>query len=372
MALQITQQPGSISFAGDPIIAKAHTTLAGKTFLRITAGVDVRVVRTGDEYQYGEDYTFFVGDDGNAVFNVANTVRAALDRYNEQDVEGTAVLQTLYAARFRITYREVYLDGLREVTSSTVTSEWYGAVMGGLTEYERMTAPDADTASLLGQGRILSRKPAGERIVKGIPLYIPAVATASDSLSYYTQQAEKKTYSQYTGGECVPVSLRITTESLSEGPLTVGIDWEAARGKLVVAQRPDMKHFLFLNGFGLVESVTAVTRESLAYTVESETYTVPADISYRARTRSVTYADAPQAEMGMSSGYVSRDWAEWWLSEFVSARKAWMLEDGIWIPVTVIPEEDNEVYDRANPGLMAVNFTVRPSFLGSVRNSFVR
>ena len=372
MTLQITQQPGSISFAGDPIIAKAHTTLAGKTFLRITAEVDVRVVRTGDEYQYGESYAFFVGNDGNAVFNVANTVRAALEKYNEQDVEGTAVLQTLYAARFRIIYREVYLDGLREVTSATVESEWYMAVMGSLTEYERMTVSDADTSSLLGKGRILSRKPAGERIVKGIPLYLPAVSTASDSLSYYTQQAEKKTYSQYTGGECVPVSLRITTESLSEGALTVGIEWEAAGEKQVVGRHTDMKHFLFLNGFGLIESITAMTRESLVYAAESEVYVVPSDIGYRSRTRSVTYADTPQAEMGMSSGYVNRDWAEWWMTEFAVTRKAWMLDGGIWIPVTIIPEEENTVYDKANPGLMAVNFTVRLSFLGGVRNSFLR
>lgn len=372
MALQITQQPGSVSFAGDPIIAKAKTTLSDKTFLRIVADCTVKVLRSGDEFQYSESYTYFVGSDGVATFNVANTVRAALDKYVEQEVNGVTVSQTLYTAQFQITYKEMYLDGVLEVTSSTVTSEWYKAVMGRLTEYERMTASNADTASLLGSGRILSRKPAGERVPKGIDLYLPAISTVSDTLSYYTQQTEKKAYSQYTGGTYVPASLKISTDALSEGVLTVGISQEAAGEKVVVPQIPVMKHFLFLNGFGLIESVTAITKESFSYTIQAETYTVPAEINYRGHTRTVSYADSPQAELEMSSGYVNREWAEWWLSEFVTTRKAWMLDGGIYLPVAIIPDEENIVYDRTKPGLLAVGFTVRYSFLGSAYNTFIK
>jgi hypothetical protein len=73
----------------------------------------------------------------------------------------------------------------------------------------------------------------------------------------------------------------------------------------------------------------------------------------------------------MSSGFVNREWAEWWLTEFVVTRKAWMYDNGTYIPDAIIPEETNKLYDRAKPGLISVNFSVRYGFSGSTLNSFV-
>jgi hypothetical protein len=373
MSIQVIQQPGSISFAGDPIIVKARTTLSGKTFLRIRMSCDVKAYRDSEQYAYSEDYAYEVGSDGYATFNVSSTIQTALNRCIVQQESGNAVTQTMFSAQFTLTYRETFLEEGVEIEESRLTSSEYKAIPGALTEFERFSASSADTSSILGSGRILSRKPAGEAVPFGTELYLPVVSTTSGTVSYQLDCGDvHKDLSMYTGGTLVPASIRIDTSSLPMAELKVSFGFESAPVKYTVPRRPDMRDFIFINRFGLAESVTAVMRESLEYAVESNTYVVPSDINFRARTQTVNYASSPQASYGMSSGYVSREWAEWWVNEFTVCRKAWMVENGSLIPVAIIPEESLTLYDRTKPSLIAVNFTVRFSFTGGTFNSFVR
>ena len=297
MAIQVLQQPASVSLAGNPIIVKAKTTLTGKTFLRIRMSCDVKATRSGEEISYSEKYVYEVGSDGLATFNVSDTVRTALERCIVQEVSGTTLTQTMYAASYTLTYKEVYLYDNVEIEEGEVTSEEYKAILGRYTEFERLTAPNADTSVQLGSGRILSRKPAGEPLVKGIDLYVPAVSTGSDTISFsVTNAGQKSDYSQYTGGALVPASLRIDTSSLAAGKTVVSTSDEGGVERYVVESSPGMRHFLFQNTFGLIESVTAVMRESLSYDIESNTYSVPQDIDFRGTTRVVNYAGLVRGE----------------------------------------------------------------------------
>lgn len=373
MAIQVLQQPASVSLAGNPIIVRAKTTLTGKTFLRIRMSCDVKATRSGEEISYSEKYVYEVGSDGLATFNVSDTVRTALERCIVQEVSGTTLTQTMYAASYTLTYKEVYLYDNVEIEEGEVTSEEYKAILGRYTEFERLTAPNADTSVQLGSGRILSRKPAGEPLVKGIDLYVPAVSTGSDTISFsVANSGQKSDYSQYTGGALVPASLRIDTSSLAAGKTVVSTSDEEGVERYVVESSPGMRHFLFQNTFGLIESVTAVMRESLSYDIESSTYSVPQDIDFRGTTRVVNYAADPVATFAMSSGYVSREWAEWWINEFLMTRRAWMLVGGRFLPVAILPDDTVDVLDRSKPSLLAVNFDVRYSFAGGTYNSFVR
>lgn len=373
MAIQVIQQPGAISFAGDPIIAKAKTTLTGKTFLRVKLTCDVTAYRNSEEYPYSESYSFEVASDGLATFNVSSTVKTALSRVIVQDADGGEVVQTMYAAKFKLTYKGVFIDGMVEIEEGELTSEEYQAIPGSLTEFERLTAVNSDTTTILGDGRILSRKPSGELIPKGVDFYLPAIDTKSDTLAYSVQQGETKNdYSQFTGGALVPKSIKVATDSLSVGSVIIGTAAESGRKAYIVNPNPDMRSFIFLNGFGMLESITAVTKESLQYDIQSELYAIPKEIGFRGNTQVVNYANAPEATLEMSSGFVDRDWAEWWINEFVVTRRAWMLYEGRYIPVAIIPEESNKLFDRSKPGLMAVNFSVRYSFTGSTHNLFVR
>lgn len=373
MAIQVLQQPPQIAFAGDPIIVKAKTTLTGKTFLRVKLTVNATAFAASEEFPYSENYSFEVGSDGIAVFNIGETIKTAIARKMAFDVTGTdSISQTTYAAKYTITYKESYLDGLVEIEEGETTSEEYKAIPGCLTEFERLTASSEDTTEVLGDGRILSRKPDGDIVPIGMPLCIPVVSTRSDTISYSVKQGEaSKEYSEYTRGTLVPDSLHIDTSLFQEGDVVIDTAFENGKKRYAVKQGPMMRHFIFLNGFGLMESVTAFTRESLDYEIESSLYTLPSEISYRSTTRSANYAGAPSGTFSMSSGYVSREWAEWWLAEFFVTRKAWMYENGRYIPVTIIPEDKTELYDRSKPGLLSVNFSVRYAFSGSTLNSFI-
>lgn len=372
MAINVIQQPPEVALSGDPVIAKAKTTLVGKTFLRILLQCVVKVTRSDDEFLYDEKLTYYVGEDGIATFNVGSTIQAAFNKYNLQDVDGTIVSQTLYAATYQLTYKEIYFDGIQEVEGTTVISEWYNAIVGNLTEYERMTMPNQDTTAIIGQGRILSRKPIGEMIAKGIDLYVPAVSTLIDTISYSVTQGDtKKDYTKYTGGTFVPTSLNISTANLNVGHLRIDTSADQGKDKVVVTENPSMRHFLFLNGFGLIESITCMVRESLNYSIDSQQYIIPSDINFKGYTRVVSYTQTPKVEIEMSSGYVNREWAEWWINEFVPTRKAWMLEQGKYIPVAIIPEENNKLFNRSKPGMMAVQFKVQYSFAGGTYNTFI-
>lgn len=373
MAINVLQQPGTISFSGDPIIAKAKTTLVGKTFLRITLQCNVEMIRGDEEQYYTESYTYLVGSDGIATFNVGNTLLTAFEKYTKQEVENKVIAQHLYSARLKLTYKELFFDGLIEVEGTTVVSEWYNAVMGSLTEYERMRMPNADTSSVIGYGRMLTRKPVGEIVSKGIDLYVPAISTVSESIGFdVVQGSVSKNQKEYTGGINVPISLKITTDALSLGTLRVDTSFDTGRLKHVVEESSSMRHFLFLNGFGLIESITATMREALKYTIDSELFIIPGEISFKGHTRVVSYTQTPKVEIDMSSGYVNREWGEWWVNEFVATRRAWMLLDGSYIPVAIIPEESNKLFDRSKPGLMAVQFKVQYSFSGGTFNSFLK
>lgn len=373
MAINLLQQPSSVSFAGDPIITKAKTTLTEKTFLRITLQCVVHISKDSlnKSFIYEEKLSYPVSEDGIATFNVGSTVQTALNKYSEQQVNGTIITQILYVAKYQLTFKEVYLSGTQEVEGSTVVSEWFNAVIGSLTEYERMTMPNQDTTQVIGSGRMLTRKPTGEIIAQGIDLYVPAVSTLTDTIRYYTVQgANKKTLSKYTGGVFVPASLLISTGSLSLGSLRIDTDIETGKEKTVVSDHSSMRHFLFKNGFGLIESVSAIMREAMEYSIESNQYIIPSNINFSGYTRMLSYTQTPKAELDMSSGYVNREWAEWWINEFVTTREAWMLEQGRYIPVAIIPEDSNKLFDKSKPGMISVQFKVQYSFTGSTYNRF--
>jgi hypothetical protein len=61
----------------------------------------------------------------------------------------------------------------------------------------------------------------------------------------------------------------------------------------------------------------------------------------------------------MSSGYVTREWAEWWAKEFLKAHQWWMLYEGSYVPVVVKEaKKSNGIYDRSKQQMPHIDFTV--------------
>ncbi len=384
MSLSILQQPGTVSFAGDPILVKAQTTQTGRTFLQVRVTVEVNVYVGSVVGTYSDEYSYPVGSDGIATLDVSKTVQSAIRRHTLFSVSGTTISQETCKALFTLTVQETYLDGTTELTGDTWSSAAndisYLAIPGALTEYERLVSASQDTATLLGSARILSRKPQGEEVPLGSVLYVPAIAgsTGPSNPLYITatQGSDHAEFYDYPAAGWIPLGVSVETADLALGGVSLQLSGDTAEhavAKHIVPATPLMRHFLFLNGFGLPESVTATVCEALSYEVENQLYNVPGEVSFRPNTTVLSYTDAPQAVYQMSSGFVSREWAEWWTTEFLPTRQAWMLsDDGTrYLPVAIVPTGDTAIYDRSKPGLMAVPFEVRPSFRGSGLNRFV-
>lgn len=150
------------------------------------------------------------------------------------------------------------------------------------------------------------------------------------------------------------------------------------------------RHFLFINSMGVYETVSAVMRESLSYGMESNVHILAGRPSYKGVASLSLHKTAPRSDFRMSSGYVSREWADWWTTEFLSVKYCWIKMDvdseytqeidekgGVisvelmskphWIPCVIVPsDEDVLVYDRSEPQLPHVDFDVRLAVTGSV------
>lgn len=134
-------------------------------------------------------------------------------------------------------------------------------------------------------------------------------------------------------------------------------------------KQDETRQFLFVNSLGVFETCTAMCLESLSYGIESETKNLASAPAYFAKPNRTTHKTGGRGVMKMSSGTVNRAWADWWITEFLMAKKYWMLYNGRWLPVTVTPSEDEPlVYDRAEQRLPHVDFDVEMAVEGSVLN----
>lgn len=141
-------------------------------------------------------------------------------------------------------------------------------------------------------------------------------------------------------------------------------------------------HFLFVNSLGVFETVSAVMKESLSYTVQGETLTRQGETSYKPSANTVRIAQAPTAAYEMSSGQTTREWAAWWTTEFLLAKHHWIrltftgnadtmgsgqLTKTIWVPCIITPaEEETVIFDKAQQRLPHVDFNVKLAISGAL------
>lgn len=142
-------------------------------------------------------------------------------------------------------------------------------------------------------------------------------------------------------------------------------------------------HFLFVNSMGVYETVSAVMRESLSYGMESTVHSLVKSPSYQGVPSLATYKNSPRAGFKMSSGYTTREWADWWTTEFLSAKFYWIkmelnnlyksgnaiswAANDIWVPCTITSaEEETLIYDRSEQQLPHVDFDVKLAVSGSI------
>ena len=221
-------------------------------------------------------------------------------------------------------------------------------MIGGLTEWERSLIADkadADASHLentnLRNGDA-STKPSGtpERVGK-------------DSITSWTDVSASGTTSVFYP----------PTAENGRG----ASDTAAAHAPLVLRDSIAYVDFLFLNRRGAVETCSALTMESMGIDVEAKTYSRTGRPAFSPGRSLMTIGADGRRSWQMSSGYVTREWAEWWTMDFLGGkRKRWWMrykgpgmQSAAYVPVTVEQAKKSvSIYDKTKQQMPHVDFTV--------------
>ena len=94
-------------------------------------------------------------------------------------------------------------------------------------------------------------------------------------------------------------------------------------------------------------------------TVETQQYARAGRPTFKPERSLMAIASGGRRSWGMSSGYQTRDWAEWWTLEFLMARQWWMKYKGSYVPVIVEASKKSiDIYDKTKQQMPHVDFTV--------------
>ena len=133
----------------------------------------------------------------------------------------------------------------------------------------------------------------------------------------------------------------------------------AGHAPIVLRDTVPYVDFLFVNRRGAIETCSALPLESMGFDVDATQYARVERPTFRPSRSIMSLATGGRRSWEMSSGYVTREWAEWWVLEFLMAKQRWMLYKGRFVPVTVTPAKKNTtIYDRAKQQMPSVEFTV--------------
>lgn len=142
---------------------------------------------------------------------------------------------------------------------------------------------------------------------------------------------------------------------------------------LVIRDSAAYIDFLFTNRRGAIETCSALTKEQLSINVNTQEYSKTDGPSFRPSRTLMAIGTDGRRSWQMSSGYVTREWAEWWTREFLGGKRKqwWMLWQGPgmseprFVPVSIKPaKNDTSIYDRAKQQMPSVEFTVTLSLEG--------
>lgn len=143
-------------------------------------------------------------------------------------------------------------------------------------------------------------------------------------------------------------------------------DQQEPHAPIVLRDSVPYVDFLFINRRGAIETCSGQTLEAMGINVKVTQYSRTGRPSFNPVRSLMAIGQDGRRLWQMSSGYVTREWAEWWAMEFIGGkRKQWWMRypigdpNGTYVPVIVEPAKQNiSIYDRAKQNMPHVDFTV--------------
>lgn len=286
------------------------------------------------------------GSDGNKITSVL--IKNASDR-------ATFKLQAYVSYVFDGYYMEGLYDNGTFTSGGYVEQSGFTAYFGGLSVMERLYGSGVDINSEYTV--CLTTKPLDGEIIGDNHVFFVSTITSDGYPTYYPflrfKYSSPQTY--------------FTIDSVITRKAYIDTDHKFI-------------DFLFVNRFGGIEDATVSTNETLYYSISKTVYkSVSAPFSNVQTVTLMSSSASITPKWNMSSGFVTREWAEWWAGEFLTARCHWMklpserlsVRTGevpdVWVPVTIRPKsEDTTVYSRTDSSPMHVDFTVELAYEGRV------
>ena len=348
MAQSISIDSGSV-LIGSPIEVSVVAESVGNkaTFHRVKLIISAALSTDG---QY-EDFELSapVTDGKTAIFDISDALRTVAGKFTYSPI--TAETTYPYLVYTLKAWDEYMIDGIlhEKVAERNYGSTMY-ALMGAFTDAERYLSNGTKSVTSF------SRKP-----LKG------EVCSQNESVVY-----------PMTLGS--PISI---TTKLSSGPRVYIKSLDDESGVVPVGERQvyvdtnatNRVQFQFVNGLGVVESISVESLEALETSGTSEITAITAPASFKGVNRMSANKSGRRPKYKMSTGYISQEWAEWWHNEFFDAsdkfRKTltascWMKINGTWFPCVPVLEDDFTLYDRTENGMVKIDFTVHLAIDGLV------
>ncbi len=225
-------------------------------------------------------------------------------------------------------------------------------LMGGMTEWERSLIDDMADADVSHLEHTGVRN--GDASTK--PVSSPE-RVGADSITSWVDVRQGYTRSIFYPPEAIPEA-----DDIAGRPQ----GW-TGHAPLVLRDSQPYVDFLFTNRRGAVETCSGMTKEAMGISTEMKQYSRTEGPSFKPTRSLMAIGTDGRRSWQMSSGYVTREWAEWWTQEFLAGKRKqwWMLWKGPgldaprYVPVTVKPaKSDTGIYDKAKQQMPHVDFTV--------------
>ena len=341
---------GHTYFADGPVVINIKGLYWGETVTSPFTIVRIYVLYNGTRVgEFHKD----TGGQTTATFEISSALRAIWADYdfaNNEVQKAKAALSGSTAQTKERSYRSYSIEVLTEYLDShdgefTQTSSGVfdggQCAIGGFTEWERSIIPDNTDADVSYREHENNRN--GDASTK--PDSSPELV-GKDSITSWVDVDNTGTKSVfypaiYNNGE---------GES----------DSQSVHAPLVLRHKDlPFVDFLFVNRRGAVETCSGMMDEDMNITVETQQYARVRRPTFKPDRSLMAIASGGRRSWGMSSGYQTREWAEWWTLEFLMAKQWWMLYKGRYVPVIVEASKKSiDIYDKTKQQMPHVDFTV--------------
>ena len=283
------------------------------------------------------------GGQTNFSFDISSALKAIWSDYDftaEVTAANAKTVSTLRAYReYSLKVYTEYIDSTDGSFVTTESEEFTGGrcAIGRLTEWERYNLPAKEDADLSYWEHSNLRN--GDASTK--PVTTP------------------ERVGRYSITSWVDIQNAGTTSHFYAHDVNPQADGTADHAPLVLRDNHEYIDFLFVNRRGAVETCSGLTFEELKIGAETKQYSRIERPTFKPSRSLMAISSGDRRSWDMSSGYQTREWAEWWVREFLMSRQKWMFYQGRYTPVVVTPaKKENSIYDRSKQQMTHIDFTV--------------